>query len=70
MKKMKRLAIAAAKNAKVEQEYKFFYQNNYARKVCIKFYPNSENLDICSGCGFLEQDHLKVSHINFLLYYM
>ena len=56
--KEKQLKMSAKK---LKQEYMFFYDSHYARRFCAKFFQSPDFPDLCAGCGFNRDDHVKVS---------
>ena len=59
------LSAIATKARQTEQAYQFFSDNQFSRRFCAKFYSDNRDPEVCKGCGFPENEHVKVRCIAF-----
>ncbi|XP_063725290.1 transient receptor potential cation channel subfamily M member 2-like [Symsagittifera roscoffensis] len=54
------LSAIATKARQTEQAYQFFSDNQFSRRFCAKFYSDNRDPEVCKGCGFPENEHVKI----------
>ena len=73
---MKKAALTVIKNQQIQKANKkltrkrffanFFSDEQFSRRFCIKFFPSDEDSEICDGCSYRQDQHIKVTRFFIL----